>query len=177
MRNTPIDLGADEQWWPLETPFGRMLLVGSDRALSHVLLPNATAEAVVRLDPSREGMPAAVAEGEVQVKEYFAGARRAFELPLAPRGTEFQRAVWFALAEIGYGETVSYGDIARRVGRPTAYRAVGITNGRNPLPLVLPCHRVIGSNGKLVGFGGGLELKEQLLSFERSVLAGVQADQ
>lgn len=171
MRNEPAMLAAGAQWWPVDTPYGEMLLAGSEDSLSTVLLPNAAAEARPHLAPAREGRPSAVAEAERQVKEYFSGDRRVFDLPLDPRGTPFQRSVWFALGEIGYGETASYGEIARRVGRPTAYRAVGMTNGRNPLPLVLPCHRVIGSNGKLVGYGGGLELKGELLSFERDVLA------
>lgn len=164
-------LGAGDEWWRVETPFGVMLLGGNEASLHHVLLPNATAEAEETLEDEREGRPAAIAEAERQMKEYFAGDRQRFELPLDPEGTDFQRSVWWALAEIPYGATASYGDIARRVGRPTAFRAVGMANGQNPLPIVLPCHRVIGSNGTLTGFGGGLELKEGLLSHERSVLA------
>lgn len=102
----------------------------------------------------------------VQLREYFAGTRRAFDLPLAPRGTPFQREVWHALATIPYGETISYAQLAARVGRPTAMRAVGAANGRNPLPIVLPCHRVIGANGALTGFGGGLPTKQYLLRLE-----------
>ena len=103
---------------------------------------------------------------ERQLREYFAGERTAFDLPLAPQGTEFQRKVWHTLAGIGYGETISYAELARRVEQPTAMRAVGAANGRNPLPIVLPCHRVIGADGLLVGFGGGLPTKRFLLELE-----------
>jgi methylated-DNA-[protein]-cysteine S-methyltransferase len=105
-----------------------------------------------------------------QLDEYFAGRRREFSLPLAPKGTEFQQTVWQALTKIPYGETISYADLARRIGKPAAVRAVGAANGQNPIPIVIPCHRVIGSNGKLVGFGGGLETKAFLLRLERGGL-------
>lgn len=101
-----------------------------------------------------------------QLDEFFAGRRREFELRLAPAGTAFQLSVWNALAEIPYGTTVSYADLARRIGRPAAVRAVGAANGANPIPIILPCHRVIGSNGSLTGYGGGIEKKEWLLAFE-----------
>ncbi|MHB8245950.1 MAG: methylated-DNA--[protein]-cysteine S-methyltransferase [Acidimicrobiales bacterium] len=159
-----------DEWRFIDTPFGRMLLCGNDDTVHQLLLPNATDEISKKLDPGREGCPRAVAAAARQLEEYFAGERLSFDLALDPKGTEFQRAVWFALAEIPFGHTVSYGAIAARVGRPTAFRAVGMTNGRNPLPLVLPCHRVIGSSGKLVGYGGGLDLKERLLGYERRVL-------
>jgi len=101
-----------------------------------------------------------------QLEEYFAGQRREFDLQLAPQGTQFQRAVWSQLQRIVYGETISYLELARRVGNERASRAVGLANGANPLPIVIPCHRVIGSNGALTGFGGGLETKRQLLQLE-----------
>jgi methylated-DNA-[protein]-cysteine S-methyltransferase len=101
-----------------------------------------------------------------QLKEYFDGRRRVFELPLAPEGTPFQLRVWNALLEIPYGETISYGELAARIGDRSASRAVGLANGSNPLPIVIPCHRVIGSNGKLTGYGGGLPIKERLLALE-----------
>ena len=101
-----------------------------------------------------------------QLDEYFAGTRREFELPLRPRGTPFQLRVWRALCGIGYGETISYAELAARIGNPAARRAVGAANGRNPLPIVIPCHRVIGRDGSLVGFGGGLEVKRALLALE-----------
>lgn len=166
-------LGEDEAWETMETPVGRLVLAGDDAALRHVLLPNAAAAAfrAGRLDERRRGRPDAVALAEEQLGEYFEGTRRRFDLPLDPRGTAFQRSVWWALEEIAYGETVSYAAIAKKVGRPTAFRAVGLANGMNPLPIVLPCHRVIGSSGKLVGYGGGMELKERLIELERAFAA------
>jgi len=106
-----------------------------------------------------------------QLEEYFAGERTHFELPFAPRGTEFQQKVWLALREIPYGEVVSYSAIAERIGSPKAVRAVGAANGRNPLPVVVPCHRVVGANGDLTGFGGGIDRKRWLLEHEQRVVA------
>ena len=106
-------------------------------------------------------------QAAAQLAEYFAGRRKTFSLPLAPRGTEFQRLVWQALLTIPYGETRSYGEIAAAVGRPRACRAVGMANHRNPISILIPCHRVIGSGGALVGYGGGLAIKEALLRLER----------
>lgn len=108
-----------------------------------------------------------------QLGDYFAGTRREFDLPLAPRGTEFQRAVWAELARIPYGQTISYGELARRLGKPAAVRAVGRANGQNPIPIVLPCHRVIGADGSLTGYGGGLDRKQTLLRLE-GALPGAQ---
>ena len=102
-----------------------------------------------------------------QLEEYFEGTRRDFDLPLAPQGTPFQQRVWRALLDIPYGETISYGELASRIGQRNASRAVGLANGSNPIPIVIPCHRVIGSNGKLTGYGGGLAIKERLLALER----------
>ena len=102
-----------------------------------------------------------------QLEEYFAGKRRTFDVPLAPRGTGFQQIVWRALLAIGYGETWSYGQLARAIGRPAASRAVGAANGRNPLAIIVPCHRVIGANGTLTGYGGGLPAKKWLLQHEQ----------
>lgn len=104
---------------------------------------------------------------EKQLKEYFAGQRKDFDLPLSFGGTPFQRMVWEGLLGIPYGETVSYGQLADRLGRPTASRAVGLANGKNPISIIVPCHRVIGSTGDLTGYGGGVERKRQLLDFER----------
>ena len=101
-----------------------------------------------------------------QLFEYFSGKRKAFELDLAPRGTEFQLAVWNALLAIPYGDTISYAELARRIGKPSAVRAVGAANGANPIPVIIPCHRVIGSNGTLTGYGGGIERKQWLLALE-----------
>ena len=102
-----------------------------------------------------------------QLREYFLGDRKTFELPILPRGTPFQLAVWDALQRIPYGETRSYAQIAQEIGRPNAVRAVGAANGANPIPIIVPCHRVIGSNGSLTGFGGGLGVKRRLLELER----------
>lgn len=107
-----------------------------------------------------------------QLNEYFGGERKAFELPLAPRGTSFQHSVWKALENIPYGTLASYADIARDIDRPTAVRAVGAANGRNPLPIVVPCHRVVGSDGSLTGFAGGIETKRRLLELEGALPTG-----
>lgn len=106
-------------------------------------------------------------EAAKQLRDYLEGKRRSFTLNLAPEGTEFMRSVWKSLQNIPYGETCSYKEIAERIGNPKAYRAVGLANNKNPIPIFIPCHRVIGANGKLVGFAGGLELKEQLLNLEK----------
>ncbi len=122
-------------------------------------------------DTDRGGATARAAE---QLDEYFAGRRQCFDLELAPRGTAFQLRVWQALAEIPYGETVSYAEIAERLGRPGAARAVGRANGTNPIPVVVPCHRVIGADGSLTGYGGGLPIKQALLELEGWRPAAVQ---
>ena len=111
-------------------------------------------------------------EAELQLADYFAGRRRSFELPLAPSGTEFQLATWHELRQIPYGATLSYGELARRLGKPQAVRAVGAANGANPISIILPCHRVIGSDGSLVGYGGGLDTKRRLLALEGVPLVG-----
>ena len=117
-------------------------------------------------EPAEDGNDEALEACARQLAEYFRGARHRFELPLAPRGTDFQQLVWRALAAIPYGQTRSYGEIARAIGKPRAVRAVGAANGRNPLPIVVPCHRVIGSDGSLTGFAGGLAAKTCLLELE-----------
>jgi methylated-DNA-[protein]-cysteine S-methyltransferase len=148
----------------LDTPIGELLLAGDDDALCLVSFP----EGSMRRDPEPDWIynekPFAVARQ--QLTEYFAGERREFDLPLKLSGTEFQMSVLHALQQIPYGETTSYSDIAERIGRPKAVRAVGAANGRNPIPIIVPCHRVIGSHGDLTGFGGGLDTKEALLRLE-----------
>jgi len=148
----------------LDTPIGELLLAGDDDALCLVSFP----EGSMRRDPDPEWIynekPFALARQ--QLTEYFAGERREFDLPLKLSGTEFQMSVLHALQHIPYGETTSYAEIAERIGRPKAVRAVGAANGRNPLPIIVPCHRVIGSHGELTGFGGGLDTKEALLRLE-----------
>ena len=148
----------------LESPIGDLLLAGESDALCVIGFP----EGSRRRDPEPDWIfnEKPFAEACRQLGEYFAGKRREFELPLKKSGTPFQVQVLDALEEIPYGETVSYADIAERVGRPKAVRAVGAANGRNPLPIVIPCHRVIGKGGDLVGFGGGLDTKEALLRLE-----------
>jgi methylated-DNA-[protein]-cysteine S-methyltransferase len=147
------------------TPIGDVVLTGAPGVLVELDLPG---DGRVR---HPEGRPRrdddALADAATQLREYFSGARRDFDLDLAPQGTEFQTKVWAALAEIPYGSTATYGQIAARVGNPKASRAVGMANNRNPIALIIPCHRVIGSSGKLVGYGGGLPAKEFLLNFER----------
>jgi methylated-DNA-[protein]-cysteine S-methyltransferase len=117
--------------------------------------------------PAPAPAPGVLADTRRQLSEYFAGERTTFELPLSAGGTPFQQRVWRALAAIPYGETVSYGELAATIGAPHAARAVGLANGRNPIPIVVPCHRVIGADGRLTGFGGGLERKRALLELER----------
>ena len=146
----------------LETPIGTLLIAGDD-AVRIVSFPNKKMPPEPTWKENRRGV---VAEAVRQLKDYFAGARSDFDLPVQPEGTEFQRRVWRSLQEIPYGDTISYGELARRVGNPQASRAVGAANGQNPIPIVIPCHRVIGANGKLTGFGGGLPTKELLLALE-----------
>jgi methylated-DNA-[protein]-cysteine S-methyltransferase len=159
-------LGPADQWTETTTPVGPMMVIGDEEAVHFVHLPDSYVRAA--FDGDRAGLPAAVAAAVEQIEAYFAGALTDFSLPLDPTGTDFQRRVWLALADIPYGATESYGQLASRVGNPKACRAVGLANGRNPIPLVLPCHRVIGSNGSLTGYGGGLALKQRLLDHERS---------
>lgn len=154
----------------LPTPIGRLRLVADDKGLREVWFENGRHRR--EPDPAWTRSTEALAFARVQLEEYFAGTRQAFELPLHPLGTPFQLAVWNELARIPYGTTVSYAHVARRIGQPQAVRAVGAANGRNPLPIVLPCHRVIGSNGNLTGFGGGLPTKRYLLAMEEGVARG-----
>jgi methylated-DNA-[protein]-cysteine S-methyltransferase len=149
----------------LETPIGTLLIAGDEEAVRRIEFPK-NGKAARPSAEWRESSRGAVAEAVRQLREYFAGKREEFDLPLAPEGTDFQREVWRRLQEIPYGETISYGELAKRVGNPKASRAVGAANGQNPIPIVIPCHRVIGANGKLTGFGGGLPTKEALLALE-----------
>ena len=148
----------------LETPIGDLLLAGDEEGLSLVSFP----EGSMRRDPEPDWIYSEkpFAEAARQLTDYFAGSLKTFDLPLKPTGTEFQLAVLDELQKIPYGTTTSYGDIAERIGRPKAVRAVGAANGRNPLPIIIPCHRVVGSSGDLTGFGGGLPTKKALLRLE-----------
>lgn len=160
-------MGVVEYYYKeMDSPVGRLKLVASDKGLAAILWeddkPNRTR---VRTYVEHNAHPVLL-EAERQLKEYFAGGRTSFSLVLDPNGTEFQQAVWKALSTIPYGETRTYGDIARQIGNEKAVRAVGAANGRNPISIVVPCHRVIGSSGELTGFAGGLEAKATLLSME-----------
>ncbi|WP_341208697.1 methylated-DNA--[protein]-cysteine S-methyltransferase [uncultured Sphingomonas sp.] len=151
----------------LPSPLGELTLVADDAALVAILWPD-DKPGRVQLEATAERPDHPVlAAAATQLREYFAGKRTAFDLPLAPRGTAFQCDVWRALDAIPYGETRSYADIARAIGRPTATRAVGAANGRNPISIVTPCHRVIGRSGALTGFAGGLAAKQHLLALEQ----------
>jgi methylated-DNA-[protein]-cysteine S-methyltransferase len=165
-------MAACYQWF--DSPIGRLLLMADERGLNEVWFEKGRTEPVV--DPSWQHGGAALKEPARQLRAYFAGDLQNFELPLHPTGTPFQLRVWELLQQIPFGETTTYGELARRLGNPAASRAVGLANGSNPIPIVIPCHRVIGSTGKLVGFGGGLPTKRWLLDFEGS-RAGLFASQ
>ncbi len=149
----------------MDSPIGRLLLAGDEGGLRLISFP--TGSRTRHAEPDWIENDAPFVETKRQLAAYFAGTLTEFDLPLAPQGTPFQLSVWRALRRIPYGETVSYGAIAESIGRPSASRAVGAANGANPLPIVVPCHRVIGSTGKLTGFGGGLDTKAALLALEQ----------
>jgi methylated-DNA-[protein]-cysteine S-methyltransferase len=150
----------------LDTPIGALLIAGDAAAVQRIAFPR-RGKAVKPEPEWQESARGPVGEAVRQLREYFAGSRTGFDLPLAPEGTAFQRAVWRQLQDIPYGETISYGELARRIGNPKASRAVGSANGANPLPIVIPCHRVIAGDGSLGGFGGGLPTKQTLLTLEQ----------
>jgi methylated-DNA-[protein]-cysteine S-methyltransferase len=154
----------------VESPIGRLLLRGDGDGETLHGLYMLDGPHPVAISAGWRRSPEAFAEVERQLQEYFAGRRRAFELALTLKGSPFQRSVWDALQQIGYGETASYGEIARSVGQPAAARGVGIANARNPIAVIVPCHRVIGADGTLTGYGGGLERKRFLLELERSTV-------
>lgn len=140
----------------IETPIGPLTLEADENAVTAIRFSAGGAQdASPLLDAA-----------EAQLREYFAGARRTFDLPLAPHGTAFQRRVWTASRTIPYGETRTYGELAAAIDSPNASRAVGMANHRNPIPIIIPCHRVIGANGTLTGYAGGLEIKRRLLALE-----------
>jgi methylated-DNA-[protein]-cysteine S-methyltransferase len=145
----------------MESPVGKLLLAADDAGLRHIVFDPAKPHPQWREDP------APLTETIRQLRAWFSGELRDFDLPLAPVGPAFHQRVWRELCNIPYGETISYGELGRRIGAPNASRAVGRANGANPIPIVIPCHRVIGSNGKLTGYGGGLPRKEFLLALER----------
>jgi methylated-DNA-[protein]-cysteine S-methyltransferase len=152
-----------------DSPIGELLLLGDGKALHGLAMQDGHRPIKTRRDWKRrdEGF----ADAREQLGEYFAGARTCFDLPLVLNGDAFQALVWAELQRIPYGETVSYGDIAREIGRPQAARAVGLANGQNPIAVIVPCHRVIGADGSLTGYGGGLERKRLLLDLEQGVVS------
>ena len=178
MPTTPLNTGAtrastarpNRRHVVIDSPIGPLSLVAESGELVELRFAN---------NPLRDGEGGVedaddpvLRQAAVELDEYFAGERTDFDVPLSPDGTEFQLAAWRALCDIPFGETVSYGDQARRLGGVNKSRAVGAANGRNPIPIIVPCHRVIGANGHLTGFGGGIEAKVWLLDHERRVRGG-----
>lgn len=156
----------------LDSPIGMLTIIASDAGIRRILFENETLAAERTIEDIPEATDDEIIQRAArQLSEYFGGDRREFDLALDLSGTEFQRAAWSALADIPYGETRSYAQQAAAIGRPGASRAVGAANARNPIPIVLPCHRVIGADGSLTGFGGGIDVKRQLLDLERGRLA------
>lgn len=152
----------------MDSPVGTLRLVADHQGLREIWFAQERHPKQAQADWIRAEAPLRFAR--LQLDEYFAGERKQFELPLHPIGTPFQLKVWEELRRVPYGATISYGELARRIGKPQAMRAVGAANGRNPLPIVVPCHRVIGADGSLTGFGGGLPTKRHLLSLEQAML-------
>jgi len=150
----------------LPSPIGALTLVAELEAVKTIWFPGSPDQ----VDPAWSEGSALLRETARQLEQYFAGRRQTFDLPLDPDGTPFQREVWAELTRIPYGTTTSYAELARRIGRPSAVRAVGAANGANPIPIVIPCHRVIGRDGALTGFGGGLDRKRFLLELEANRL-------
>ena len=147
------------------SPIGPIQITGTDEGITQLLLNMP----LTQHPEEQSAHPLAVLAVE-QLRAWFAGRLRTFQLPLRPAGTEFQQKVWHALQQIPWGQTASYAQIAADIGQPSACRAVGLANGRNPIPVIIPCHRIIGSNGRLVGYSGGLEIKRTLLTIEGSLL-------
>ena len=157
----------------VDSPIGELTLIGDEHGLAGLYMQRQLHGP--ERDPAWRHDRAPFADAAAQLEEYFAGERTAFELRLTPRGTPFQQRVWDLLRAIPFGETTTYGALATALGNPRTVRAVGLANGRNPISIVVPCHRVIGADGSLVGFGGGLERKRALLAHEAEVRAGFRA--
>ncbi|MFW2365300.1 MAG: methylated-DNA--[protein]-cysteine S-methyltransferase [Desulforhopalus sp.] len=147
-----------------QSPIGQLMLIGTNGVLEELLFPNEVQEKSI--DAGFQHNEKIFEPVLKQLREYFAGKRQRFSLKLAPNGTEFQQRVWQELCNIPYGQTTSYGEVASRLGNPKGGRAVGMANGKNPIPIIVPCHRVIGKDGSLTGFGGGLDIKRHLLDLE-----------
>lgn len=151
----------------IDSPFGRVLIAGGEQGLTWLAFARGRQRSTPLpdwIEASRDGL---LRETKRQLDAYFAGKCDRFDLPLNPHGTDFQKSVWKKLVAIPCGKTVSYTELARRVGRPGAFRAVGAANGQNPISVIIPCHRVLGKNGDLTGYGGGLDTKRRLLELER----------
>jgi methylated-DNA-[protein]-cysteine S-methyltransferase len=153
-----------------ETPVGPLTIAADDLGLRYLLFSrDSTVENSERVRPDWVRCDRSLREVVTQLRAYFQGSLKQFDIPLAPEGTEFQQRVWAALRDVPYGKTRTYGEIAAAIGQPTAARAVGLANGRNPVSIIIPCHRIIGSSGRLVGYGGGLDRKSTLLRLERAI--------
>ncbi len=152
-----------------ESPHGQMLLVAADAGLSGVYFEGQKYHAQVEPTWRQDGCHAPVRQAKRELAEYFGGERERFETALAPEGTPFQRSVWKAIATVGFGQTITYGELARRAGCPGSARAAGAATGRNPLTIIVPCHRIVGSNGRLTGYAGGLDRKRALLAHESGI--------
>lgn len=159
------------RWTTIDSPIGPLLLTADVGGLTGVYM-EVSSHGPGGVDPEWVRDDTSFADARRQLDEYFAGERSTFELSLNPAGTPFQLGVWEALRTIPYGEVRSYGDIAEQIGKPGAARAVGLANGRNPISIIVPCHRVIGASGSLTGYGGGLERKQHLLDLEARVSSG-----
>lgn len=152
------------QYCYYQSPIGKLLLIGSEGLLEELHFPNTVEQ--IQIPKDWQNDETCFIDILQQLAEYFAGNRKKFDLQIAPKGTAFQKRVWQELQKIPFGQTASYGEIAKRVGNSKASRAVGMANGKNPIPIIVPCHRVIGKDGSLTGFGGGLDVKRQLLQLE-----------
>jgi len=149
-----------------QSPHGRMLLAADAKALTSVSFLGQKYAPRVARDWIRDGAHAPIAKAKRELAEYFAGRRKRFSVKLAPRGTAFQRRVWKAIAGVGFGRTIAYAELARRAGRPGSARAAGAATGRNPIGVIVPCHRIVGADGSLTGYAGGLAKKRALLKLE-----------
>lgn len=167
----PADYLISPRRRTITSPIGRLVLIADDTGLSHVLFPT---HRLLDLGLDSEDVPEVIGDpvldtAAAQLGEYFDGKRTAFDVPLHIEGNDFEVDVWMAMTTIPFGDTISYGEQSEIAGYPGAFQAVGAANGRNPIPIIVPCHRVIGSDGSLVGFGGGLDVKRQLLDLESGV--------
>ena len=153
-----------------EGPQGSMLLVANDRGLAGVYFDRQKHHPKRQADWKKDPHHRVLRQAKRELAEYFAGKRKRFEVALSPNGTPFQRSVWRAISTVGFGETITYGELARRIGQPDAVRAVGAANGKNPIPIIVPCHRVLGADGSLVGYSAGVKTKEFLLKLEGALM-------